>query len=171
MFVLLLITVLFAVYLYRKFVGKRKNYPPGPTPLPIVGNILQLDQYHPEKSIVEWGKKYGPIFTLWMPTPMIIINDYDLLKETFVKQGDIFAGRPKLFIIDHLMKGNYGILLADGQMWRENRRFSLHVLRDFGFGRNTLQPHIMQQAAELVAVLLQTKGPINVRDYILVSEF
>uniref|UniRef100_A0A914XH44 Cytochrome P450 n=1 Tax=Plectus sambesii TaxID=2011161 RepID=A0A914XH44_9BILA len=167
MIVLLAISVLFAAYLYYEFVGKRKKYPPGPSPLPLLGNLLQMDQTYPEKAFVEWGKKYGPIFTVWIPTPIVIINEYELMKETVIKQGDIFAGRPEMFIIDALLKGNYGLLFTRGQMWRENKRFALHVLRDFGVGRNQLHSQIMEQATELISNLHQQKAPINVRDYIL----
>lgn len=32
-------------------------------------------------------------------------------------------------------RGNYGLAVIDGPMWREQRRFLLHVLRNFGFGK------------------------------------
>lgn len=37
-------------------------------------------------------------------------------------------------------RGNYGLAVIDGPMWREQRRFALHVLRNFGFdkGRRVL---------------------------------
>lgn len=100
---------------------------------------------------------------------MVVINELELMKETLVKQGDVFAGRPSMYLINILLKGNYGLLFTRGQMWRENRRFALHVLRDFGLGRNQLYSQIMEQATELVSILHQQNGPVNVRDYLLVS--
>lgn len=161
-----------AYYLYREFYGKRKNLPPGPTPWPIVGNILQLDQAHPEKTLSEWGKKYGPVFTIWLPQPMVIIGDYEMMKETFLKRGDAFAGRPELFLFKELLNGNYGLVFSSGKMWRENRRFSLHALRDFGIGRNSLEPQIMDQAHQLVAYLHDTAGnPVALREPFTVRIF
>ena len=36
--------------------------------------------------------------------------------------------------MDMFLGGKYGLVFVDGPFWREQRRFSLHVLRDFGFG-------------------------------------
>ena len=33
--------------------------PPGPRPLPILGNILQMTLEFPEKRFAEWRKTYG----------------------------------------------------------------------------------------------------------------
>ncbi len=41
--------------------------------------------------------------------------------------------------------GNFGVLHADGPAWKEQRRFSLHVLRDFGFGRNLMEQKILEE--------------------------
>uniref|UniRef100_A0A914WJ52 Cytochrome P450 n=1 Tax=Plectus sambesii TaxID=2011161 RepID=A0A914WJ52_9BILA len=152
-----------AYFLYRELYGKRKDLPPGPTPWPIIGNIPQLDLNHPEKSLIQWGKQYGPVFTIWMPVPFVIVNDYDLMKESFLKQGDVFAGRPKTFIMQELARGNYGLVFARDELWREQRRFALHVLRDFGVGRNVLEPKILDQARELISILHSTKGPTQLK--------
>lgn len=41
--------------------------------------------------------------------------------------------------ITRILDGEGGIFTTDGDLWRENRRFALHVLRDFGFGKNIMQ--------------------------------
>jgi hypothetical protein len=164
MFLEVIIGSAIVYYFFHEFYGKRKGLPPGPTPWPIVGNLLQFDQKQPEKTLFEWGKKYGSVFTVWLPQPMVIVNDHGMMKETFLKQGDTFAGRPETFFMNTLFKGNYGLALSTGKLWRENRRFSMHALRDFGIGRNTLQPQIMDQATQLIANLHNTTGPVTLRD-------
>ncbi|TKR59748.1 hypothetical protein L596_029376 [Steinernema carpocapsae] len=38
-----------------------------------------------------------------------------------------------------------GLIWTDGPGWQEQRRFSLRVLRDFGFGRNIMQQRILEE--------------------------
>ena len=43
---------------------------------------------------MKWSKKYGPIHTIWLgENPMVAISDYNLIMETFIKDGDAYAGR------------------------------------------------------------------------------
>uniref|UniRef100_A0A914W8C6 Cytochrome P450 n=1 Tax=Plectus sambesii TaxID=2011161 RepID=A0A914W8C6_9BILA len=158
-----------AYFFFHHLYGKRRNLPPGPTPWPVFGNIFHLDAKYPDRQLVEWKKIYGPVFTVWLPGPMVIVADYDVMKETFVKQGEPYSGRPNSVLNNELYRGNYGLFFATGLIWKENRRFTLHVLRDFGFGRNTLEPLVMEQARELVSELHKTTKPINIRDPFLTA--
>jgi cytochrome P450 family 2 subfamily J len=39
---------------------------------------------------------------------------------------------------------------STGELWKTNRRFALHTLRDFGFGRNLMEAKIMKHTDWLV---------------------
>jgi hypothetical protein len=67
----------------------------GPTPLPIIGNILSLSlNKDPYNTYIKWHKKYGPIHTFWMgEKPIVSITNFNLMKETFIKDGDLYTGR------------------------------------------------------------------------------
>ena len=45
------------------------------------------------------------------------------------------------------------IFFSDGPLWRHNRRFALHTLRDFGVGRNLMEVKIMNQTNWLLSEL------------------
>lgn len=38
-----------------------------------------------------------------------------------------------------------GIADAEDQVWRESRRFTLHVLRDFGMGRSSVEAYVVTE--------------------------
>uniref|UniRef100_A0A914CIU7 Cytochrome P450 n=1 Tax=Acrobeloides nanus TaxID=290746 RepID=A0A914CIU7_9BILA len=118
------------------------------------------------KDIIKWKKLYGNIFTLWMPDPYIIVNDYEALKEYFIKQGEIFAGRPNLNVMADFLGGQYGLIINDNSWYKNQRHFALHVLRDFGLGRPILQNTIIDQANKMVQLLEETKGaPVDLIPY------
>jgi hypothetical protein len=55
------LSVFFALLL-RKYVASRKKhlpYPPGPKPIPFIGNILDLPTDDLLNVYIEWGKKYS----------------------------------------------------------------------------------------------------------------
>lgn len=42
------------------------------------------------------------------------------------------------------ISGGYGgVIFSEGDLWREMRRFSLTVLRDFGLGKNVMQERVL----------------------------
>ena len=69
------------------------------------------------------------------------------MKTIFVKNGDKVADRPHPKIAEIFFEGNYGLIFNDNSFWRSQRRFALHVLRDFGLGRPILEQTIADQAS------------------------
>ena len=51
-----------AVYLIQRILKRNPApFPPGPTPLPIVGNLFDLPTAKPWLTYVDWGKKFGTV--------------------------------------------------------------------------------------------------------------
>uniref|UniRef100_A0A914XEW4 Cytochrome P450 n=1 Tax=Plectus sambesii TaxID=2011161 RepID=A0A914XEW4_9BILA len=154
MFVAFALGAVIAYFVYD-FVRYVKKFPPGPFPLPVLGNILSLDPNAPHESIAKYAKTYGPVFTVWIPQPNIVITDYELIKEALIKEGDNYAGRFRGNIFTLVSKGNYGMVLSEGNEWKEQRRFALHVLRNFGFGRSLMEDKIMSSTTRLTDEITQ----------------
>ena len=53
----LLVAVVIVVYLVYQYYRDLSRLPPGPLPLPIVGNMHQLDPLAPHLTLNEWGRK------------------------------------------------------------------------------------------------------------------
>ncbi len=58
-----------------------------------------------------------------------------------------------------------GVLFSRGELWQEQRRFSLHALRDLGFGKNSTEELAIEEAGDLCSFLESTNGqPIDIRN-------
>ncbi|KAM9701567.1 cytochrome P450 2C19-like isoform 5-T8 [Dama dama] len=143
--------------LWKQSSGRGK-LPPGPTPLPILGNILQLDVKDISKSLNNLSKVYGPVFTLYFGMkPMVVLHGYEAVKEALIDLGEEFSGRGRLPVNEKVRKG-HGILFSNGKRWKETRRFSLMTLRNLGMGKRTIEDRVQEEARCLVEELRKTNG-------------
>ncbi|KAK0426815.1 hypothetical protein QR680_009913 [Steinernema hermaphroditum] len=144
------ILVIFGLlWLWMKAI-KRRDLPPGPTPLPVLGNAHQLfwaflrGRSHVDVYL-DWKKIYGNVYTMYIgPYHCVVINDYKTTVDAFVKNAEHHAARTEVFLFNDV-RNNFGITFASGPGWLEQRRFSLRTLRDFGFGRNIMQLRILDE--------------------------
>uniref|UniRef100_A0A669EKM0 Cytochrome P450 2G1-like n=1 Tax=Oreochromis niloticus TaxID=8128 RepID=A0A669EKM0_ORENI len=128
------------------FSVKRRKYrlPPGPAPLPLLGNLPQIDKNAPFKSILKFSENYGPVMTLYMGRQRtVVLVGYDAVKEALVDQADDFTGRMPVPFLLKATKG-YGLGISNGERWRQMRRFTLTTLRDFGMGRKGMEEWIQE---------------------------
>ncbi|KHN79335.1 Cytochrome P450 2H1 [Toxocara canis] len=135
MFWVILIIVVFIVLYLAKYYAYIKNYPKGPMPIPLLGNLHQLKTHNTHLHFDELAKAYGDVFTVFMPRPVVIITKFQNMKKALIRRGDDFVGRSGLFP-DNIFQSfpNGGITFASGDSWREQRRISLRILKDFGMG-------------------------------------
>nr|XP_018915691.1 PREDICTED: cytochrome P450 307a1-like [Bemisia tabaci] len=75
---------------------KLLELPPGPRPLPILGNMHLLGKYEvPFQAFNDLKEIYGDIFQLTLGSfQCIVVNNYQLIKEVLITKGAIFGGRP-----------------------------------------------------------------------------
>nr|XP_046270090.1 cytochrome P450 2K1-like [Scatophagus argus] len=136
--------------------------PPGPRPLPLLGNLLQLDLKRPYKTLCELSKKYGSVFTVYFGTnKVVVLAGYKTVKEALVSSAEEFGDRDISPIFYDLNKG-HGILFANGESWKEMRRFALTTLRDFGMGKRMAEEKILDECHHLIQMFEEHKGkPFN----------
>uniref|UniRef100_A0A3Q2GG78 Cytochrome P450 2G1-like n=1 Tax=Cyprinodon variegatus TaxID=28743 RepID=A0A3Q2GG78_CYPVA len=122
--------------------------PPGPNPLPLIGNLPQIDKNAPFKTFLELSKTYGPVMTLYLGWQrVVVLVGYDTVKEALVDQADDFTGRAPVPFLYKATKG-FGIGISNGERWRQLRRFTLTTLRDFGMGRKGMEEWIQEEICE-----------------------
>ncbi|DAA31248.1 cytochrome P450 2J2 [Bos taurus] len=135
-----------------------KNYPPGPPPLPFVGNFFQLDFDKAHLSLQRFVKKYGNVFSVDFGIfRSVLITGLPLIKEALVHQDQNFANRP-LIPIEKRIFNNKGLIMSNGHVWKEQRRFALTTLRNFGLGKKSLEERIQEEAAYLIQEIGEENG-------------
>lgn len=149
-----------------------KKQPPGPWELPLVGSLGISSTASLFRRSVEWTKRYGPIFRVKIGTAnVVILSDLEHIKKFYSSKDGVV--RPSNAILEELRPSTKivpGISNLNGEAWTQNRTFILRVFGDLGFGKPSMEDHIMEELQELVSRISNTTGClINVKDYITAS--
>uniref|UniRef100_A0A2K5M2A5 unspecific monooxygenase n=2 Tax=Cercocebus atys TaxID=9531 RepID=A0A2K5M2A5_CERAT len=166
MVLVLCLSCLLLLSLWRQRSGRGK-FPPGPTPLPVIGNILQIDIKDVSKSLTNLSKVYGPVFTLYFGLErMVVLHGYEAVKEALIDLGEEFSGRGHFPLAERANR-RFGLVFSNGKRWKEIRRFSLMTLRNFGMGKRSIEDRVQEEARCLVEELRKTKGSLCDPTFIL----
>ncbi|XP_072520417.1 cytochrome P450 2D3-like [Salminus brasiliensis] len=140
-------------------VQRPKNFPPGPRPVPLFGNLFQLDITNPLKDLERFAERYGNVYSVYFGgRPAVILTGLKAVKEALVTKAADFSGRPQNILVSHVSKGK-GVIFADyGPGWKEHRRFALTTLRNFGMGKQSMEDRILGETEHLVAHLEKRAG-------------
>ena len=123
-------------------------FPPGPRPLPIIGNMVIMAK-NPKQShliLMDLSQKYGSVVGFKMGNyPAVILNDMDSLKECLVSRADAFSVRPRFMEVMNAIGSSprggqiKGVFWQNGKLLKDGRRFALSSMRDFGVGKKALK--------------------------------
>ncbi|XP_060027003.1 cytochrome P450 2E1 isoform X2 [Erinaceus europaeus] len=131
--------------------------PPGPFPLPIVGNIFQLDLRNIPQSFGKLAERFGPVFTVYLgPRRVVVIHGYKAVREVLLNYKNEFSGRGEIFAFQE--HKDRGVIFNNGPTWRDTRRFALTTLRDYGMGKEGNEQRIQKEAHFLLDALRKTQG-------------
>ncbi|XP_074867212.1 cytochrome P450 2K1-like [Carettochelys insculpta] len=134
------------------------SLPPGPPPLPLIGNLNVVDLKKPFQSLMELSEKYGSIFTVHFgPKKAVVLSGYETIKDALFNHAEEFGGRAEIPIFRKLVQGN-GIVFSHGELWKTMRRFTLSTLRDFGVGKRTIEVRILEELNFLIKYFESHQG-------------
>ncbi|EGN96539.1 hypothetical protein SERLA73DRAFT_184621 [Serpula lacrymans var. lacrymans S7.3] len=118
----LVLTVAFII-VNRLAAGKARFLPPGPRPLPVVGNIFGIKVNEPWITYKEWAQIHGNIvYSRLFGQEIIILNSEEVAKDLLERRSRNYSDRPQYITTDlfgwsfHL--GNRGY----GNEFRQQRR-------------------------------------------------
>ena len=139
----------------RSFI-KRRKMPPGPFPLPFIGNVHQLGS-DPPFTMDDIRKKYGDIITITTPIGhVVIVSSGALAREVMVGKKDDFAGRPLYFPAYELLE-NKDLIAGDyGPLFQFRRQIMLSALHMFGEGVQTAEEKVNKEVDWLLKEIEDT---------------
>ncbi|KAI0711889.1 cytochrome P450 [Cerioporus squamosus] len=115
---------------------------PGPRPVPILGNALQMPRAKVWEKLYEWGQIYGGICSISLfGTPLLILNTAEAGRELLDKKSALYSNRPLPKIIEMAGFDKGVVLEHDPQRLRHARKL-LHMV---------LQPRQLPQYREVMA--------------------
>ncbi|PPR83852.1 hypothetical protein GOBAR_AA36860 [Gossypium barbadense] len=137
----LFVAVVLAITI-SKLRGKRFKLPPGPLPVPVFGNWLQVGDDLNHRNLTDLAKKYGDIFLLRMgQRNLVVVSSPELAKEVLHSQGVEFGSRTRNVVFDIFTgKGQDMVFTVYGEHWRKMRRimtvpfFTNKVVQQYRFG-------------------------------------
>ena len=129
---------------------KNRKYAALPSPglcLPLVGHIYKLitdeAKKDPVKSLWNLWKKYqrnGMMHFRLFNLDVVYVGDFDTLKYIYNHpecQERLIENIIEVRKEERMLKSRdvTGVIMSEGKIWSEQRRFTLRTLRDFGFGK------------------------------------
>ncbi|CAN0906415.1 Cytochrome P450 83B1 [Linum grandiflorum] len=94
---LISLPIILLIFVQSQKPKKSLNLPPGPSGLPIIGNLFQIDNSSPHRYFTKLSQKYGPVMFLRLGfVPTVVISSSKLAKEVMKTQDLTFCSRPSL---------------------------------------------------------------------------
>ncbi|MEE6498256.1 hypothetical protein FKM82_003017 [Ascaphus truei] len=150
--------ILFLIYLLNGSKKSAVKLPPGPRPLPLIGNLNVVNLKKPFQSLMELSEKYGDVFTVHFgPKTTVVLASYQAVRDALVTQADDFGERAVMPIFTQITQGK-GIVFSHGESWKVMRRFALSTLRDFGMGKKTVESRIQEELNPLIGHFKSQNG-------------
>ncbi|XP_055327652.1 cytochrome P450 18a1-like [Paramacrobiotus metropolitanus] len=174
-YLFILTSVFFVLRRFLKFQPVSKETTqrlPGPRGLPCVGSALSLARYQSSLHLkfASMAKKYGNMFRMSLGSAeVVVLSDADLIRDAF--RMEQFSARPDMLFVKEIVSGN-GLILSEGALWKEQRRFALQQLRHFGMYRlakqqDQLTEKITKEIHQFMLVLEEKQGiPLNLDSYL-----
>ncbi|TFK73206.1 cytochrome P450 [Pluteus cervinus] len=127
----LALALLLLVIAYARGFRRRPAHPPGPKPLPIIGNLLDVPKSKGHVVFKEWEKQYDSklLYASVLGQSVLVINSLEDATELLEKRASTTSDRPWLPLMDLVGATRNTLLKRYGDSWRFHRRILHQNLR------------------------------------------
>ncbi|TPX15911.1 uncharacterized protein E0L32_000245 [Thyridium curvatum] len=142
---------------YGHMLYMRSKMPPGPFPLPIIGNTWSLPDHKPWIWFEEVAKQYNaPLITIWIGrNPTVWICDAWCAHEVFEKRAQIYSSRPRMVVFGELGSGQSNLVTMRTRNAEERDHWRVHrKLMHLGVGVQAVRKYREVQDNESKVVAL-----------------
>jgi hypothetical protein len=118
LYILVLVSSLAALFAFRDYQRRRGlPYPPGPRPLPLIGNLFDIPKEFSWLAYLRFSKKHGMIYFVVkgllteamagdvisfhvFGQAIVVLNSYKANKDLLERRGEIYSDRPVIPIFE-----------------------------------------------------------------------
>lgn len=161
-YLLILITV-FNLFVYLKHLWSLSSYPPGPFPLPLIGNLHIMDEF-----TSKFEEKYGGVYSFSFGMERVVmVNKIEPVREAMITKAGDFAGRPtNNYPFNVMTKNMDDINMRDYVLeWAGRRKLTATGLKKLcGANNSKLEEIITLEAREInERFVKKMANPIEIR--------
>ncbi|XP_046438827.1 methyl farnesoate epoxidase-like isoform X1 [Daphnia pulex] len=149
----ILFLVCWMVLWYIKLLWKPAGFPPGPSGVLSFLALNKQNEPFLSKAMQKLSAEYGPVIGLiLLHRKFICVSSRQAAVDAL--SNTELLGRPKSFDFNLRTKGLIrGVLMTDGDLWKEQRRFTIKHLKDVGVGKSSLEGMILDEIREMISDL------------------
>ncbi|KAF8510098.1 cytochrome P450 [Gautieria morchelliformis] len=141
---------------YTRKQNTRPPFPPGPKPLPIIGNMKDLQNSKIWETYNHWAEEYGDVVHVSsFGSHIIILNSFKAVYDLLERRSSIYSSRPHLTMFHDLMDtGGSTVWQPYGKTWRKHR--SLYHKQMNQIAAKEFQPSQLAAARGLLRLLVES---------------
>lgn len=128
---------LLAIAVAHTIYKPRRRLPPGPKPLPLIGNAHQFPLKHPWETFAKWRKEYGDVvYANVLGKPILVLNSDKACVDLLDKRSANYSDRPRMVMFAELMCFDWEFaLMPYSARWRQHRKL-FHQFFNEGASQN-----------------------------------